>query len=47
MAVAVSSRGWESYSSGIFTCLDTDPVDHAVLLVGYTKDYWIVKNSWG
>uniref|UniRef100_A0AC35GB11 Peptidase C1A papain C-terminal domain-containing protein n=1 Tax=Panagrolaimus sp. PS1159 TaxID=55785 RepID=A0AC35GB11_9BILA len=20
---------------------------HAVLLVGYTKDYWIAKNSWG
>jgi C1A family cysteine protease len=21
--------------------------DHAVLLVGYTPKYWIVKNSWG
>lgn len=22
-------------------------MNHAVILVGYTKDYWIVKNSWG
>lgn len=22
-------------------------IDHAVLLIGYTPNYWIVKNSWG
>jgi hypothetical protein len=22
-------------------------VDHAVLLIGYTPDYWIIKNQWG
>lgn len=22
-------------------------IDHAVLVVGYTPDYWIIKNSWG
>lgn len=22
-------------------------VDHAVLLVGWTKTHWIIKNSWG
>ena len=22
-------------------------VDHAVLLVGWTKEHWIIKNSWG
>ena len=24
-----------------------DKLDHEVLLVGYTPDYWIVANSWG
>jgi cathepsin L len=22
-------------------------IDHAVLLVGFTPEYWIIKNSWG
>lgn len=22
-------------------------INHAVLLVGYTDSYWIIKNSWG
>ena len=22
-------------------------IDHAVTIVGYTKDAWIIKNSWG
>lgn len=22
-------------------------VDHAVLLVGYTDSYWLIKNQWG
>lgn len=29
------------------SCKATDPVNHAVLLVGYTPEYWIIKNSWG
>jgi len=24
-----------------------EDINHAVLLVGYTQDYWIVRNSWG
>ena len=28
-------------------CRESDNVDHAVLLVGYTPDHWIVKNQWG
>ncbi|KAK7886561.1 hypothetical protein WMY93_026182 [Mugilogobius chulae] len=53
-AVSVHSSlpGFYYYKSGVFSdpaC--TGPVDHGVLLVGYSNDgvsdYWIVKNSWG
>ncbi len=45
--IAISSDRWEQYSSGVFSCTSTAPVDHAVLLIGYTPTYWIVKNQWG
>jgi len=37
-----------SYVDGIFpgVACGTEP-DHAVAVVGYTEDYWIVRNSWG
>ena len=37
------------YSSGIFIgCRDTDPFDHAVVIVGYNSTLgWKFKNSWG
>lgn len=28
-------------------CQSNVTEDHAVLLVGYTPEYWIVKNQWG
>lgn len=43
-----SSHQFELYSSGIIKehhC--GKDIDHAVLVVGFTRDYWIVKNSWG
>ena len=45
--VAVSSQGWDSYSTGIYECPQNAEIDHAVLLVGYTSSYWIVKNNRG
>ena len=53
--VAVSieaSPAFHAYKSGIFkgemTCGNTSAsLNHAVTAVGYTPEYWIVKNSWG
>jgi len=37
---------FQHYQSGMITSCGAN-IDHAVLAVGYTKDYFIVKNSWG
>lgn len=47
MAITIVSGGWNSYTGGIFNCDPTLPIDHAVLLIGYTEDSWIIKNQWG
>ena len=47
VAIAVASSGWSSYSTGVFSCASNAGIDHAVLLVGYTETYWIIKNQWG
>ena len=48
--VAVDSSGshFELYHDGILRHNHCGKnVDHAVLVVGYTPDYWVIKNSWG
>jgi len=56
VAVAVQASKWQFYKSGIVAagsnvCAKQDPkrpsLNHAVTVVGYTPEYWIVKNSWG
>ena len=47
VAIAISADNWEYYGSGVFSCPQNSQINHAVLLVGYTPTYWIVKNSWG
>jgi hypothetical protein len=47
VVVAVASQDWEYYGGGVMNCQLNVTEDHAVLLVGYTTQYWIVKNSWG
>ena len=45
ITISVDAENWQMYSSGVFSDCGTN-LDHEVLLVGYTADYWIVKNSW-
>lgn len=47
IAIAIEADEIMEYDSGVFD--DTScgrALDHGVLLVGYTADAWIVKNSW-
>lgn len=45
--VAVSADNWEYYAGGTLSCNVYSQVNHAVLLVGYDPDNWILKNQWG
>lgn len=41
-------RNFHSHAAGIYDGPCTsDKSNHAVAIVGYTQDYWIVRNSWG
>jgi hypothetical protein len=42
-----ASGGFQSYHSGVFSGPCGTQINHAILAVGYTSNYWIVKNSWG
>jgi cathepsin L len=42
-----ASGGFQSYHSGVFSGPCGTQINHAILAVGYTASYWIVKNSWG
>lgn len=49
IAVDASHYSFQMYEGGIYNepeCSNTD-LDHAVLAVGYTENYYIIKNSWG
>ena len=46
VAAMVDATNWGSYKGGIFSNCGTN-LNHYVLVVGYTADEWIVKNSWG
>ena len=54
LAIALNATPLQLYMGGIFDVPDwlcsSSGINHAVTLVGYgtdSKDYWIVKNSWG
>ena len=46
-AISLCTDGWDPYKGGILSCPRNCKISHAVLLVGYEPDFWIVKNSWG
>lgn len=48
--VVEADDGWINYRSGVYSCpfsILANDINHSVVIVGYTQDYWIVKNSWG
>lgn len=48
ISVVIDASKWQFYKFGVFDgCPDGSDIDHAVLLVGYDAEAWIVKNSWG
>jgi C1A family cysteine protease len=46
VAAMVDATNWSAYRGGILSNCGTN-LNHYVLIVGYTSEYWIVKNSWG
>ena len=59
VAVAANNKYIHSYASGVIDATDCftsfeglNPINHAVLIVGYGTDeatgldYWLIKNSW-
>jgi len=47
VSVGVDAGSFQSYSGGILSNDCGTSLDHGVLVVGYTDDAFIVKNSWG
>lgn len=47
VAVGIDSTTMDNYKSGIFRAHQcTTDIEHAVTIVGYTKNFWVIKNSW-
>lgn len=49
VSVTVAAEPWQLYGGGVFTgcskgMFKSNTLDHGVQAVGYTKDYWIVRN---
>lgn len=46
VSVAVDASVWGQYKGGVVSNCGTS-VNHGVLLVGATDQFWKIKNSWG
>ncbi|EAR83540.1 papain family cysteine protease (macronuclear) [Tetrahymena thermophila SB210] len=47
LSIAVDATYWANYKSGIFTQKEKPQINHAVTLIGWGSDYWLLRNSWG
>ena len=48
VSIGIDSTNMDNYQGGVFTAdMCSNDIDHAVTIVGYTNDAWIIKNSWG
>jgi cathepsin L len=48
LIVAVTATDlFQNYKGGVFDEGNAGPSNHAVMIVGWTPDGWIVRNSWG
>jgi hypothetical protein len=47
IAVQGDQSSFQLYKSGVFTGSCGTKLDHAVNLIGYGSDYYILRNSWG
>ncbi|KAH8307746.1 hypothetical protein KR044_012238 [Drosophila immigrans] len=48
VAVAVDASNFQHYRGGVFNDGNCrKQVNHAVIVVGYGHDHWLIKNSWG
>lgn len=49
ISINASPKTFQLYSNGIYDDSDcsSSTVNHAMLVIGYTPDYWILKNWWG
>ena len=48
VAIEADAPIFQHYTSGVIDSSECGAsLNHGVLAVGYTADYWIVKNSWG
>jgi len=48
ISIGIDSKNMNDYTGGVFTGdMCSNDIDHAVTIIGYTNDAWIIKNSWG
>jgi len=46
IGVSADATNWSKYASGIFNNCGTN-LNHDITLVGFSDQYWKIKNSWG